>query len=87
MDKTHYIAAFTQTDRWNRSRTVCGIFIGPKDFSTEPTCPACQAWIKDDDEGFLTVQGLTDTDFPPAPPARVFGDFDPTRDLPEKGKR
>lgn len=40
----HYLPAFTRTDGV-RQQAVCGRYVFPMEHSTEPTCPACRAWL------------------------------------------
>ncbi len=49
-DQTHYIPAFTvfrgHTQR--RQQAACGSFVSKDDFSSEPTCPECLAYVNAD---------------------------------------
>ena len=56
---THYLPAYGPSpDRWGRSTAVCGARILEPDHSTEPSCPACAAWLVEDAEGLNTLAGL-----------------------------
>jgi hypothetical protein len=41
---THYIPPFTRVNG-RQQETVCGLWIREREFSREPTCPACAAWL------------------------------------------
>jgi hypothetical protein len=43
---THYIGAFTTVKLDGSQLAVCDTAIFEADYSTEPTCPVCAAWIQ-----------------------------------------
>ena len=47
MPMTHYVPAFVPAGR--HPQAVCGAFIhSDAEFSVEPTCPTCKAWLESD---------------------------------------
>ena len=61
---THYIGCFTQTLRGLtslRQRAVCGVYVDRGEHTTEPTCPACLAYLQkeaDDEPAIADALGL-----------------------------
>ncbi len=51
---THYIPPYTTEQPDGSQQAVCGVFV--HGFSTEPTCPECQAWLQADAD---TLDALT----------------------------
>ncbi len=45
---THYITYFTDRRRDGRQLSACSAWVTILDYSTEPTCPACKAWLDAD---------------------------------------
>lgn len=44
---THYVPAFVPKSR-RGDQAVCGAYVrAESEFSTEPTCPGCKAWLDD----------------------------------------
>lgn len=44
-EATHYLPVFTQ-QRARTQRAVCGVYVAPKEHSSEPTCPDCRAYLE-----------------------------------------
>jgi hypothetical protein len=60
---THYIPYFTKRAKGGQE-AYCGAFVSADEFSTEPTCPGCQAVIKADDETDAHLTELLNTPNP-----------------------
>ena len=42
---SHYITAFCRVDATGQQQAACGAACSDKDYSAEPTCADCQAWL------------------------------------------
>lgn len=59
---THYVAFEAQKHIDGRRATVCREWVSMAEHSTEPTCPACQAWIGSDEAALQALLAM-----PPGP--------------------
>lgn len=66
--ETHYIEEFPH--RWRgKDQAICGAWVDPASFSTEPTCPVCQQRCADEDAE--TARVLEDANRIVSPPPRL----------------
>lgn len=60
---THYLPAFTQSrgrvgSAHYEEKTACGIWIQEDQFSCEPTCTECQAWLEEDAKALASLDEI-----------------------------
>ena len=73
---THWIPPFTRRGANGTQEAFCGAFILEKDYSSEPSCPACRSKMEADAKDLEELAAM------PTDPALLVQhlDFDPTRD-------
>lgn len=52
---SHYLPYFTDRRRDGTQLAACQSWVTMADHSTEPTCPACRAWLEEDASNLQTL--------------------------------